>query len=238
MSHSAGCLAAMRSSSRSGRRARPFSHLAHTQTAFTLIEMLVVIAIIAVLAGLLFPVFLTARGKAREAACLSNLRQIGMSVSIYLQDYDDFYPYAVDPADLYTPWIWSGYPAFKVLIPYITPIQDALQPYVKSQELFHCPADTGFTIEDFTDIPLDATPTSYQKFGTSYYYRTELAVVHATESTLSYPAEVNVIFDGAGKWHGSVFPPVQRYDVVFADGHTKNLSRSQLDNLWALPLSR
>jgi prepilin-type N-terminal cleavage/methylation domain-containing protein len=59
---------------------------------FTLIELLVVIAIIAVLAAILFPVFAKAREKARQAACQSNLRQIGMAVQMYAQDYDGTLP--------------------------------------------------------------------------------------------------------------------------------------------------
>ncbi len=57
--------------------------------AFTLIELLVVIAIIAVLAAILFPVFAQAREKARQTACMSNLRQIGTAVLMYAQDYDE-----------------------------------------------------------------------------------------------------------------------------------------------------
>jgi prepilin-type N-terminal cleavage/methylation domain-containing protein len=206
--------------------------------AFTLIELLVVIAIIAILAGLLFPVFLTARGKAREVVCLSNLRQIGLAVSMYAQDNDGLYPFAVDPADRQTPEIWASQPAFQAQIPFMSLIQDALQPYVKSKEIFHCPADTGFEFEDFTGIEMrpHADPSSYQKFGTSYYYRTEIAFRHAGEQTFQRPSEVNVLFDGAGKWHGSLIPPRQRYDVLFADGHTKSQTREQLDTLWAAPL--
>ena len=59
---------------------------------FTLIELLVVIAIIAILAAILFPVFAQARDKARQAACQSNLKQLGNAVSMYLQDYDETYP--------------------------------------------------------------------------------------------------------------------------------------------------
>jgi len=62
--------------------------------AFTLIELLVVIAIIAILAAILFPVFAQARERARMAGCLSNLKQVGLAVMMYTNDYDETYPYA------------------------------------------------------------------------------------------------------------------------------------------------
>lgn len=62
--------------------------------AFTLIELLVVIAIIAILAAILFPVFAQAREKARSASCLSNEKQIGLGIMMYVQDYDETYPMA------------------------------------------------------------------------------------------------------------------------------------------------
>ena len=58
---------------------------------FTLIELLVVIAIIAILAAILFPVFAQAREKARQTACLSNLKQVGTGLQMYSQDYDEAY---------------------------------------------------------------------------------------------------------------------------------------------------
>ena len=219
--------------------------------AFTLIELLVVIAIIAILAAILFPVFATARGKAREAVCKSNLRQVGMGVSMYAEDSDGLYPYAVDPADVFLPQIWDAFPDFQKQIndknnpiPYV---QVTLLPYVKSLEIFHCPSDTGFDTNDFasgpngdlleidpTGHPKNAYPSSFIKFGTSYYYRTEIAVTHASQQSIQTPANINVLFDGAGRWHGNFI--TQRYDTLFGDGHVKSLSRGQLDQVWATPL--
>jgi len=65
---------------------------------FTLIELLVVIAIIAILAAILFPVFAQAREQARSTACLSNMKQIGLSFKMYAQDYDEEYPLGTYPA--------------------------------------------------------------------------------------------------------------------------------------------
>jgi prepilin-type N-terminal cleavage/methylation domain-containing protein/prepilin-type processing-associated H-X9-DG protein len=62
------------------------------KAGFTLIELLVVIAIIAILAAILFPVFAQAREKARQSACMSNLKQIGIAVMLYVQDYDETFP--------------------------------------------------------------------------------------------------------------------------------------------------
>ncbi len=64
----------------------------NTIKAFTLIELLVVIAIIAILAAILFTVFARARENARRSSCQSNLKQIGLSIFQYIQDYDENYP--------------------------------------------------------------------------------------------------------------------------------------------------
>ena len=94
---------------------------------FTLIELLVVIAIIAILAAILFPVFARAREKARTAACQSNLKQIGLAVLQYAQDYDERLPRA-------NTWCWRKDPKTN-----IQP-QVSLFPYIKNWQIWACPS--------------------------------------------------------------------------------------------------
>jgi prepilin-type N-terminal cleavage/methylation domain-containing protein/prepilin-type processing-associated H-X9-DG protein len=85
------------------------------RSGFTLIELLVVIAIIAILAAILFPVFAQAREKARQVTCLSNLKQIGTGLMMYVQDYDERYPFGhwVDASGLDVNWFGAIYPYIK-----------------------------------------------------------------------------------------------------------------------------
>src|SRR5437016_1014724 len=116
------------------------------KTAFTLIELLVVITIIAILAALLFPVFARVREKARQTVCLSNVKQIGEAVMMYIQDYDETFPFVLDA---------SGNCMFDVtnagdngkhpLVPGVTGQEPQFQlvtvvaSYVKNANVWYCP---------------------------------------------------------------------------------------------------
>lgn len=92
--------------------------------AFTLIELLVVIAIIAILASILFPVFARARENARRSSCQSNLKQIGLGILQYIQDYDERYPQLMHNSSTgANGWVRN------------------IQSYVKSEQLFQCPSE-------------------------------------------------------------------------------------------------
>ena len=114
------------------------------KTAFTLIELLVVIAIIAILAAILFPVFARARENARRASCQSNLRQIGLGVLQYTQDYDEKYPSRE----------YSG--ATPAAANQANSWRRQIYPYLKSAQIFACPSNTYAT----SRTPVDSTAAS------------------------------------------------------------------------------
>lgn len=91
--------------------------------AFTLIELLVVIGIIAILAAILFPVFASAREKARSVTCLSNMKQLGLALTMYTTDYDECYPMTANYGLPSKP-IWT----------------EQLFPYFKSKDVVKCPS--------------------------------------------------------------------------------------------------
>ena len=205
---------------------------------FTLIELLVVIAIIAILAAILFPVFARARAKARQTSCLSNLKQIGLAVNMYAQDYDERLPFlwwntnnAARPIDG-----WPGQTAN-----YITWAEQTY-PYVKNTQLFQCPDDP---------ISTAAQMWAYRCFPTAYTYN--YALHGLALGRVNRPAECMMVADGLPyldqrwpRWLYMNTPtgnmPLRQsdcdyvrkhndgYNVVFVDGHAKWANMLEIGN--------
>jgi prepilin-type N-terminal cleavage/methylation domain-containing protein len=128
--------------------------------AFTLIELLVVIAIIAILAAILFPVFAQAKFAAKKTVDLSNASQIGLSIMLYINDYDDtmpiFYAYNSDPT-IYSPAVHHG-------------TEVLLLTYMKNKQIFGSPLDTGGPYLANEVGQAKNAPTYYAAYGTSYRF--------------------------------------------------------------------
>ena len=123
-----------------------FSNQQSRNNAFTLIELLIVIAIIAILAAILFPVFARARENARRASCMSNLKQIGLGVMQYTQDYDEKLPRsAVCGPELLESGGLSTNSDCASPAPgnYYHLWWHQMYPYVKSTQVFICPSTTA-----------------------------------------------------------------------------------------------
>jgi prepilin-type N-terminal cleavage/methylation domain-containing protein/prepilin-type processing-associated H-X9-DG protein len=114
---------------------------------FTLIELLVVIAIIAIIAAILFPVFAQAREKARQTSCVSNMRQIGMAIKMYVQDNDGYcFLHHVYDAD-----VAANGPV--ISLEPEKPWTILFSPYVKNRAVFYCPSDpAAHTKTQATDL--------------------------------------------------------------------------------------
>ncbi len=127
------------------------------QRGFTLIELLVVVAIIAILASILFPVFARARERARASQCMSNLRQIGLALQMYLQTTSGSWPTG-DHVDIGpgNPW---------VLVP-----TSILNKYAKNQAVFWCP-NTTQEMRNYVDAPYgNAAAKAAGIAQTDYFY--------------------------------------------------------------------
>ena len=197
---------------------------------FTLIELLVVIAIIAILAAILFPVFAQARAKARQISCLSNMRQLGLGLAMYAQDYDEmlfFFGHNVDYSRS-NPTVPLGASAanrwWNQILPYTTNIPG----------LLICPDDAKKTPNS-----TDNKPRSYVA---------NRAAESLTLAAVETPAEIIVVSEKGTPFDDSWFePPKNLYDkpgfsepvlamtrhqsrvnCAFFDGHTKWMSRGTL----------
>ena len=115
---------------------------------FTLIELLIVIAIISLLAAILFPVFARARENARRTSCISNLKQIGLGVMQYLQDYDETYPLR----DYRIPTGVAG-PDGEILFDTWVFWTQIIHPYTKSHHVYYCPSSRMTADADASIVP-------------------------------------------------------------------------------------
>ena len=202
---------------------------------FTLIELLVVIAIIAILAAILFPVFARAREKARQSACLSNVKQLVLGVLMYVQDYDEvFIPGALPLEAPPAPTDGDEW-------------DEVIRPYIKNEQIRQCPSAPRTWARGYG--------WNYQNFG--YYYAshgtgwcTALALVMEPAGTILIGDNPDSGMYGAGTRYiygpSQSTPPTDGIGNVsgrhndganygFVDGHAKWLSRNDAggqDRLW------
>ena len=198
------------------------THYNKARSAFTLIELLVVIAIIAILAAILFPVFARARENARRSSCQSNLKQLALGIKQYTQDYDEKYPNIL-AASAPNPGTGWGL---------------AIQPYLKSEQIFQCPSDTA-TTPDSATIELRAEQPGYS----DYYINYNLAgndgggiseaaldyssntILHGEDTAATARASANKPKGGLATGAGTATPArhLEGANYAFADGHVKFL---------------
>ncbi|MFP3903547.1 MAG: prepilin-type N-terminal cleavage/methylation domain-containing protein [Armatimonadota bacterium] len=194
---------------------------------FTLIELLVVIAIIAILAAILFPVFARAREKARQSSCLSNVKQITLSLLMYTEDYDETAPFA---NITYTGVKWM----------------DAVEPYTKNDQIYICP-----TMKQYNKN-FGYSYNAYMGYFADYQGRTGPHYQGVTLSTVKYPSHCVWLVDAMSKpwnaeWNtnllyyvlGSRADPADRpywpeahnggRNIGFVDGHAKWF---KLEQMW------
>ena len=145
-----------------------------TQRGLTLVEMLVVLAIISALAAIIYPISRSMIGKSREAACLTNLRSLGVGLQSYLQEHNDKMPELA-----------AGRASKSEDVPVLDTL---LLPYLETSDAFHCPADGK----------------EFQKSGSSYLWNTTQNGRHISQLALfgikDRPDKIPLIYEKE-TWH-------------------------------------
>ena len=231
-----------------------FMHSGHksAKKGFTLIELLVVIAIISIFASILFPVFARARENARRASCMNNLKQIGLAIMQYTQDYDERYPAALDgPAGgPYNTHVTTGWPGAKFSIngsSHLVSWMDMIFPYVKSTQIFVCPSqpDSHTLTGGLWDASFYGYNSGISGYGNDRYGKpwgsrnmgNLLAEIQRPSETImvmdylsQYNDQVSAItfVNSAAGTNTNVSPHFSGTNIGFADGHAKWMKTSQI----------
>jgi len=231
------------------------------QEAFTLIELLVVIAIIAILAAILFPVFAQAREKARGASCTSNMKQIGLALKMYAQDYDErYFSSGSLPAEGDPGWAHRIADGNNLIRLMGGGLSWFCQPYVKNQGIFKCPSDTGENYWNRNNMGMPWATAVWWGKPTSYMYRhifdcggpdehnrimgsppppDPIQWAGTPEAMIGHPASIIQVFEIATfhqeklpLYSTTVPPPTRTFNATFADGHVKVFRLSYLTPSW------
>jgi prepilin-type processing-associated H-X9-DG protein len=198
-----------------------------------LIELLVVIAIIAILAAILFPVFAQAREAARKTSCLSNQRQLGSAVLLYLQDYDETFALSIYP-----------YNNFSQLMTHY----DLHLPYLKNVQIYTCQSDPQ--PQDWPTF-LSGCGQPWTSAGNfrRFSYQANYCVFQTGDShpinphpvlslaAVPRPAELPVYFDGSLLC--SYYAPIsarhtEGLNLSYADGHSKFMKARRQGASWVI----